>query len=675
MIFTQLTLTDFGIFRGRQTIALTPRPRRPIILFGGKNGAGKSTLLEAIRVCLYGPAAFGGPLSKEAYLTYLGGRIHSNPNLLIQPTFASVSLEFQYAETGTIHSYQVTRSWERRGSQKLVEQLDVLRNGQPLDDISTEHWQDFVRDLIPSGVSQLFFFDGEKIQQLAEDTTDQQTLADSIKSLLGLDVVERLQTDVAIYLSRVTKSNQSKESTREIEELEQEVTHLRHLIDDGQVTRGQQESKLVELRGAIQRVESKMASAGGTFARNRDSLIQAQATLKAGIRQQEEGLKHLCAGLLPFALSPKLCLQLRDQLLQEERAAQLEAGLNLLKDAKEEIVRRVESRSFWAALPEMPGSTQSKLGKHLIKTIRQPVKAEQVGQLDLIHQASSTDRQQLLSWISQAMSDIPKTITTSTAELEQLYRQLEQAEASLRKIPEDDVLKPLVEELHGLHHELAEVATQAMAKEEEIRSLEVTLGEKQRRYNKAVEKLADEASTASRAQLALRAQHALEEYRCALLNKKVSELQDTVSECFNMLCRKKDSVRKITIDPKDFSVTLYDRQNRCLPKAQLSAGEKQVYAISMLWALAKLSGRPLPIIIDTPLARLDSDHRKLLVRQYFPAASHQVIILSTDTEIDQSYFGELRPGVAHAYCLDFDTADYGTKILKGYWWNGADETH
>src|SRR6185503_782893 len=112
----------------------------------------------------------------------------------------------------------------------------------------------------------------------------------------------------------------------------------------------------------------------------------------------------------------------------------------------------------------------------------------------------------------------------------------------------------------------------------------------------------------------------------------------------------------------------YDRQGRTLPKAQLSAGEKQIYAIAMLWALAKVSGRPLPIIVDTPLARLDSDHRRLLVQEYFPAASHQVIILSTDTEVDQTYFAGLRRSISHAYHLNFDPIENVTGIQDGYFW-------
>jgi DNA sulfur modification protein DndD len=95
----------------------------------------------------------------------------------------------------------------------------------------------------------------------------------------------------------------------------------------------------------------------------------------------------------------------------------------------------------------------------------------------------------------------------------------------------------------------------------------------------------------------------------------------------------------------------------------------------VLWALARTSGRPLPVIIDTPLGRLDSDHRRLLVQNYFPHASHQTVILSTDTEVDQPYFEEPRPWTSKAYLLDFDPAEHSTKVASGYFWGGADEAH
>jgi DNA sulfur modification protein DndD len=675
MILTKLSLTDFGVFRGQQTIPLSPRASRPIILFGGMNGAGKSTLLEAVRLCLYGPGALPTPASKEAYFNHLDSRIHSNPTLLLQPTYASVALEFQYAEPDAVHTYTVTRSWERRGAHKLIEYLEVTRDGSSLDELAAEHWQDFVRDLVPRGVSQLFFFDGEKIQHLAEDTSDQQTLASAIKSLLGLDVVQRLQTDLGIYLSRVSRPTQDGQAAREIEELQEEITRIRQTLEELRAIRQQQEGRLAELRAAIGRVEAKIASEGGAFGRNRESLLQRQATLRTQISQQEESLRQLCAGLLPFALVPKLCQQLKDQLLLEEHAAQQAAAQELLRAAKKEILQRLEAPDWWAAISEVPDGLKAKIAARLTQAIMDPLRVERREQVEMLHQLSPSVQRQLLSWIGQATGDLTKTVRESARELENLYRDLHGVEEGLRKIPPDEVLKPLLEELHALHQDLAEAGKEALLKDEEIKAAELKLTDLERRYNHAADRLAGQATQASRTQMVSRVQKVLDEYKGGLLEKKVKQLQEAVSECFTTLCRKKDALRKITIDPKDFSVTLYDKQQRALPKAQLSAGEKQIYAISMLWALARTSGRPLPMIIDTPLARLDSDHRKLLVQQYFPRASHQVLILSTDTEVDQSYFSEMRRAIAHAYRLEFDAAEHGTRITPGYFWKSADEAH
>jgi DNA sulfur modification protein DndD len=188
-----------------------------------------------------------------------------------------------------------------------------------------------------------------------------------------------------------------------------------------------------------------------------------------------------------------------------------------------------------------------------------------------------------------------------------------------------------------------------------------------------VEKLASQASQGSRVQLIPKIQLFLTEFEAALLSKKLIQLQNDVTTSFNSLCRKKNSAREITISPEDFSVTFKSQDQHPIPKSQLSAGEKQIYAISMLWGLAKTSGRPLPIIIDTPLGRLDTDHRRLLTQHYFPFASHQVIILSTDSEIDQVYFGDLRQSVSQAYRFDFSTEDRGTRVNSGYFWGHTDE--
>lgn len=164
---------------------------------------------------------------------------------------------------------------------------------------------------------------------------------------------------------------------------------------------------------------------------------------------------------------------------------------------------------------------------------------------------------------------------------------------------------------------------------------------------------------------AAKVQGVLAEFKNALITKKLREVEVEVTKCFNLLSRKRIE-RSISINPATFQVSLKDNHSRVIAKNELSAGEKQIYAISVLWALARVSGRPLPIIIDTPLARLDRDHRSLLGHQYFPNASHQVIILSTDSEIDAEFIPLLGESIARSYELSFDMTTQSTRICDGY---------
>jgi DNA sulfur modification protein DndD len=675
MILTRLTLNNFGVFRGEHTVELSPRDHRPIVLFGGKNGAGKSTILEALRLCLYGSGALGVAASKDEYLRFLDSRVHTNPNALIQPTFASISIEFRYSHAEGLATYAVRRSWERSAGNKISEFLSVERNGKTLEEVEAESWQDFIRELIPPGVSQLFFFDGEKIQQLAEDTTDQQALADAIKSLLGVDIVERLQADLRLHLSRLAKPGPDASYLPEIRALEHRIQSHRKKLAGLREQRHEHEGKLQELRTRITQAETILASQGGGFARNRDHLIQQEGILKERISQLEETVKQHSAGLLPFTLIPQLCSNLKDQLVLEEQSAQIKAGQALLSSARKELSERLGQDSLLEALPEVGERAKTQIRTRISRVFREPLSLEQVQQAEGVHQLSDATSRTLIGWIDQAESDVANTINLASAELERAHRELHKVADALRKIPTDDVLRPILESIHGLNEKLVKLSADALLKDQATKDQELELSECERRHGLLAEKLAAEAKHSGKLHLLPRVQNALEEYRLRLIENKVSRLQDEVTQCFNLLCRKKDSLRRIRVDPVRFSIALSDRLNKPLPKTQLSAGEKQIYAISMLWALGKTSGRPLPIVIDTPLARLDSDHRKLLVEHYFPLASHQVIMLSTDTEVDQAYFNALKPAMARAYHLDFDQAECNTAIKQGYFWRERDEAY
>jgi DNA sulfur modification protein DndD len=168
--------------------------------------------------------------------------------------------------------------------------------------------------------------------------------------------------------------------------------------------------------------------------------------------------------------------------------------------------------------------------------------------------------------------------------------------------------------------------------------------------------------------LAGRTRETMQEFSRRATAQKIDRLSALITESFRFLLRKQTFIQRISVDPETFSITLYDETGRAIGKHRLSEVEKQIFAISVLWGLARASARQLPFIIDTPMARLDAAHRQNLIERYFPNASHQVIILSTDTEVDRRYYDVLQPSVARAFHLDYDEGERVTVAQEGYFW-------
>ena len=211
--------------------------------------------------------------------------------------------------------------------------------------------------------------------------------------------------------------------------------------------------------------------------------------------------------------------------------------------------------------------------------------------------------------------------------------------------------------------------------DESFKSLELEIENVKREVARAEETIRLDEEQSKRLNLLDRCRDALESYQNKLTTAKVEKLGEQITSCFHHLHRKGDLVHRIQVDPATCGVQLFASDGTALSKKELSAGEKQMYAVAMLWGLALTSGRKLPLIIDTPLGRLDSAHRDNLVERYFPHAADQVIILSTDTEIDKSYYESLVPYVAHAYRLEFNKEFARTEIQSGYFWRESETCH
>ena len=667
MILHKLTLNDVGLFRSRQTITLTPNTSKPIILIGGMNGAGKTTLLDAVRLCLYGKRSLGNRVSHNEYYNYLSEIIHRSPTANSPIDRASVSLEFEYARDGEKKRYTVERSWKRqRGGETVKEALAIYENDRLNTEFEAEHWQDYINELVPISISQFFFFDGENVRKLVDDSGHDVFLRESIKALFGLNLVERLQSDLHIYSNRLVKRDSPESVQEEIAKVELEIENLRNRLADIEVKSEKIATQIDDLESEIEQQEHRLATEGGNYARQRGNLNYQQEQLQTEIEDLENKIHAQCEELFPFALVPENLARLKAQLLKELQLDEWKAKNRALKAHKDLLLEHLPSEEFWADIslePTQISKIQNKVASLLTKQLEYP---KELRGFKKIRERSPAEYDYILEWIDACLNKVPQEFREVNGALQIARSELKKVENALQKVPPEDVLKPIIEDLSGLNKKLGQLQGQEQNANETIRSLKDQIEKAEQRWEMLYRTQQQRQAHIKRPKQVEDVQTVLAEYTAQLTQAKMTTLSDAIVEVFNQLSHKPDRIKRVELDPQTFAVTLYDTYNRSISKDELSAGEQQIYTTALLWGLARTSSKPLPMILDTPLGRLDTIHRQLLIEHYFPYVSHQVVLLSTDTEIVGHLLSLLRPHISHTFHLAYQQTAGHTTIEKGY---------
>jgi len=665
MRINKLVITDFGPYRGRNEITLTSSNDSPIVLFGGKNGAGKTTLFEAIGFCLHGKSSLGRRTARKDYEQAIRSKLHEYPDG--KADSAAVRLEFEYAHMGEVDHYSVERSWRDRGK-SIVENLEVRRNCRIPSELNEDQWQDFLKELVPPGVSQLFFFDGEKIQKLASAVESDEDFEDSIYSLLGLDLIERLDTDLSIYISRKLEESGVDGINEELEELRNERDRFEQELKDFKQEKEEKEEKLQELDSKIDSKESKIAQEGGSYADKREDLKERQAELNASIEQRKEQIREIAMGAYPFTLAPDLCEAVVDRLKTETERQNKATARDELTDELNDVLG---DDKVWQET-DVPDDQVGEVAERIQQKLQGRLEIDDE-EPELAHQFSEAQQQEIYSLVDKALTDVPEQLSEATEELEEETRERQEVEAGLGKAPDEELISPLIEDLNELTKERGAIKSRLEELEEEISKAQTKLERKENEIENKLEKKARVEDVSERADLATDVRAAVQDFREELAKEKLRKLESKLSERYITLSNKGEFYDKIEIDEESLDISIKTIHGNKKPHTELSAGERQIFATSLLWALADISDRPLPFIVDTPLGRLDNDHRDNLITHFFPEAAHQVIIFSTDTEIDDGQYQKLGGHISKAYHLEYDEAEGRTVPSEGYFWGDDDE--
>jgi DNA sulfur modification protein DndD len=661
MILNKLTLNNFCVYRGEQTIDLRPETRngrnRPVVLFGGINGGGKTTILDAIQLVLYGNRATCSKKSEKSYDQFLRESINRG---VPASQGAAIVLSFQYASDGEQNTYEVQRQWSMKGS-KVKETVIVRKNGET-DRWLSENWAQQVEDLLPQGISQLCFFDAEKIRFLAEDETSNDTLGSAIKALLGLDLAERLIADTSVLEGRIAKRARPSAQKSELEALENALTEKSVEVNKLMQDAASLENKRLAAQNRLTEAERSFESVGGKHWTNRQLRQQELSATEGRLEAVNSQLIELASNELPLALLQKLLSSLQKRVASSKESKEALFVLDLLSKRDQKLLKELTARKV-------------DVGPILI--VREFLESDRQRRADVTHEAadvelSSNSLNHLQSLSVEAIKGKKESASAVVAMARKLSTDTEDLQRALTATPKEASIKDAAEALKVSSQEFAVVDQQsqrlnsALDAERQARSV---IEEQVKRLRKkfADEEIANEEDTRL-LQLLSRTQETMQVFLRRATENKIGRLAEHITESFRFLLRKKALVERVVIDPRTFAIELEDSSGQRISKQQLSEGEKQIFAVSVLWGLSRASARPLPAVIDTPMGRLDAEHRNALLERYFPNASHQVVILSTDTEIEETAFEKLQPSIARAYHLDYDDAEKSTTATEGYFW-------
>ena len=665
MILNELKLFNFCIYRGEHEFNLAPSEHRgktkPVVLFGGMNGGGKTTILDAVQLVLYGKRAKCSKRGEKSYEEFLRSCINHD----VDPqTGASIGLTFLYASEGSENVYEVSRLWSAGSGGAIRERVTVLKDGEP-DHWMAENWNQLVDDLIPFGVAQLCFFDVEKIRFLAEDETSNQALGEAIKALLGLDLAEWLVSDTSVLEGRIAKRVRKSDELKALAELEDTWNTKEEVVQRLKQDRAGIVPLLERATSHVHKAESDFARVGGKHWEQREQRQRQHGELQRTVQHCEEFLVGLASGALPLALVGDLLGHVAEQSRLERTAAESHFLTSLLSKRDKELLEKLKAikagDEIVSAASEFLEADRSKRQQTMMTEPWLDLPDVSARRLDELLETGITSR-------LEEASDV-------LSKLEDAQRDLDNVQRSLAAAPREDAIRSVAEELKSAMAEVTELKQRLNRTQNELNAAEYETAELEKQITKLNQQHINERvqsdQNARIGALVSKTQETMREFLRRATEKKIARLSELVTTSFRFLLHKQELIERVVIDPVSFSITLFDKLGTVLPKDRLSEGEKQIFAISVLWGLSQSSARPLPAIIDTPMGRLDSEHRNQLVERYFPHASHQVIILSTDTEIEVNYFEQLRPSVARAYHLCYDEVGRMTNVEEGYFWQSA----
>lgn len=678
-----------------------------IILIGGKNGAGKTSLFTAIKVALYGPLAYGYVGVNSHYVSKIKDLINSKA-FQQEVVEAEVQITLQLKSEREIRNYVITRKWDFT-NQKLTEDYTVERDGKRLNEKEISYFENYLRSIIPPDLFEFFLFDGEEVGNIFSTSAYNTYVRNAVFTLCGMDVFEIIRKYTRGY---VVKSNSTDDG--ETYEVYEEAKHRIELMEDEkenlELVVGNLSRELDNVDVQLTELATAFKNAGGISQKEKKKLEDEFKQAEKVKTETLTNIKLFVEGLMPFYILKDFANPIMSQLDFEEKG---------------EIFYYVQSKLKRNTISDLLKDDVSEekidqLMNHLLDTFRPKgfhegmemvfdLSKEDVGRVNGV--VSALDDFNVSAMIE--MVNKRKAASDRTAEINRILKNsMSEEDVNTFTQKENVILKKkdeLTVQLYNAQHRLEDIAKD-LESQELIR-------------DKAMQTLKENAQNKHVYELSSGISSMMEQF---LEKKTISirkQLEKAIVQKLKAIYRKNNLITHIEIG-KDFDFNLYQDEEysgkdlltlyknlgnseftnligtkgekklvkmlkassinilknasendigqetiqlyKKIELGRLSKGERQIFILALYWAIIEISGQNIPFVIDTPYARIDANHRREISEKFFPNISDQVIILSTDEEINEEYYRIIKPYISKEYLLVNDENENRTTIENNY---------
>ncbi len=688
MIINNLELNNFGSYEGVNNFDFNTDENKNIILIGGKNGAGKTTLFTAIRLCIYGYKAFGYQNINSYYNKNII-KLINNAAKLLEPIDAYIKIDISINNGQDLDNYIIQRGWNL-AKNNLVENIVIYKNNILLNEEEIADFEKFIMQIIPPDLFDLYFFDGEKIADFFLEEGSKIRLKNAFLTLCGYDIFDIMNKNFKRILASSTQDNVI---IKTFLELHEKVELDGKKLDKLKCQLLENYSDVENIDSEIKHLDDIYKKQGGVSKKEWDKKFQTLRDEERFREEQNAQLKKVANDILPFLILKKELLHLNDKIQEEIDLKKYSAFNSILK--QDSIIKLFEnkignSKNIASILNSIAADVnQTYLKRNIL--------------LDL-----STEQSGLLQYqINKIFEYDPKNIAKYTKAIKDSIKKSQNIRDEIEKCNIDKI-DDYANQKSSLLDKKSKLLNNSVMLGNQIQQLETEFAILNSDYQRAKKNYESELKKNSINDISAKAVLMLEQLEKELYQEQIKKVENTFKQEIDKLMRKVDFINDIKID-SNFNITLYrktdyslkqikeiinnigldgiestlgneayevikniktfkDKEkiiniNVELDKTSFSNGEKQIFIMALYKSLMSLCRNEVPFVIDTPFARIDTEHRNNISKHFFKELKGQVFILSTNEEIENKQLEMLENKLAVKYMLE-NQDNKSTKIKK-----------